>query len=90
MKVSVAVEIRARTKGGCVINRQFSAAAYSSQTQLCETCRNYLGGCSWTEVGKDGRVRFEPVSGWKAEKVRYSGAAGFTYQISECPLYIKE
>ena len=62
-------------------------------TQLCESCRNYAGGCSWTEIGHDGRVRFEPVPGWTAVKVPYQGSVnskGFTYQISGCPLYIQD
>ena len=61
--------------------------------QLCESCRNYAGGCSWSEVGADGRVRFEPVPGWTAEKVPYQGCStskGFTYKISACPLYLED
>lgn len=62
--------------------------------QLRETCRDFAGiyGCPWSGRGEDGKVRFEPVPGWTAEKVPYIGGRldtknDFTYQISTCPLY---
>ena len=63
---------------------------YNHKPQLCETCANYAGGCSWIEVGIDGRVRFIPVPGWTAKKVPYTGGINkddFTYEISACPQY---
>lgn len=75
------------------MRKKFDRPTYNHQRQLCETCRNYAGGCSWTEVGHDGRVRFEPVPGWDAVKVPYSGSQSsedFTYQISGCPLYVPD
>lgn len=71
----------------------FGRPTYNHQRQLCETCRNYAGDCPWTEVGADGRVRFEPVPGWTAKKVPYySGSmqGSFTYEISACPLYLED
>ena len=74
------MERRSGRKPGC--------NQYTRRCQPCETCRRYAGGCSWTAVGEDGRVKFEPVSGWVAEKVPYRDAANqltWTYQISSCP-----
>ena len=58
--------------------------------QPCWTCKKACGGCSWTEVGPDGRVRFEPISGWDAEKtVRRSNGQSImeSYRIKKCPEY---
>ena len=62
-------------------------------SQLCETCQNYAGGCSWTEVDEaTGRVKFIPVPGWKAEPtVKFGKYKNFeTFKIIECPKYIKD
>ena len=72
--------------------KRFSRPTYAHLKQLCESCQNYAGGCSWSEVGKDGKVKFVPVPGWDAVKVPYTGAGkkDFTYQISGCPLYLPD
>ena len=74
---------------------KFGRNTWNHKPQLCETCQNFAGGCSWTEVGKDGRVKFVPVPGWDAVKVPYTGGKqstrnDFTYQISACPLYVPD
>lgn len=78
---------------------KFGRPAYYHKPQLCETCQNFAGGefdeCSWTSVGLDGKVKFQPVPGWTAEKVPYTGGRqstrnDFTYQISACPLYVPD
>lgn len=76
---------------------EFRRNTWNHKPQLCETCQNFAGGefdeCPWTSVGPDGRVKFEPVPGWTAEKVLYSGnnrRQTFTYQISACPLYVPD
>lgn len=53
--------------------------------QLCWTCKNACGGCSWSK-------NFQPVEGWKAEKTLVVGAGPEyeSYSISECPKYEKE
>ena len=65
------------------------------KVQLCESCQDFTGkyGCPWTDVGLDGKVKFEPVPGWTAKKVPCAGAKtseGFTYEITACPLYIPD
>ena len=36
---------------------------------ICFDCENACGNCSWSAVGMDGKLLFEPVPGWTAEKV---------------------
>lgn len=50
--------------------------------QPCTTCKNFAGGCEWSE-------RFEPVEGWVAEPTiigRYSYTID-SYRIISCPKY---
>ena len=73
---------------------KFSRPTHYHKPQLCETCRDYAGiyGCPWSGRGDDGRVRFEPVPGWTAEKVPYiecNKKYTFTYRIIACPLYVR-
>lgn len=66
--------------------------------QLCWSCQNACGGCSWTELNHDTKKpRFEPVPGWNAKPIRKnfgSRKSGpvimVTYAIKECPLYIPD
>lgn len=61
--------------------------------QPCWTCKKACGGCSWTEVGPDGRVKFEPIPGWDAEKSvrsRDGKTVMESYQINYCPEYEQE
>ena len=67
------------------------------ETNICADCKNALGMCSWSEINPDtGRVRFEPVKGWTAEK-SYLGmekAHGKirvieTYHITACPKFVR-
>ena len=61
--------------------------------QLCETCQNYAGGCSWTAIDeKTGHVKFEPVPGWTATpSVKVSHKALLqSYAITACPEYIPD
>jgi len=52
--------------------------------QICWTCKNACGGCSWSR-------NLTPVEGWKAEKtiVRGCGPAFESYSIEYCPQYKK-
>ena len=58
-------------------------------TQPCWTCQKACGGCSWTERGPDGRVKFEPVPGWRAFPTRRS-RDGKTFIESYCIQYCPE
>lgn len=50
--------------------------------QPCWTCKNYLGGCSWSE-------KFEPVPGWDATPVNRGNGHNriVSYDIRSCPEY---
>lgn len=49
------------------------------------TARNTRGGCSWTAVDEEtGRVKFEPVKGWKAKKSEVG------YHIIDCPEFVSD
>lgn len=53
--------------------------------QLCETCRKFNGGCSWTEMeGSTGPVKFQPVEGWTAQETKNG------YKICCCPEYVTD
>lgn len=53
--------------------------------QKCDHCKKYAGGCSWTAVDEEtGRVKFEPVKGWKAKK------SGVGYHIIKCPEFVSD
>ena len=66
--------------------------------QLCWSCQNACGGCSWTELNHDTKKpRFEPVPGWIANPIRKnfgshkSGPVIMdTYAIKACPLYVPD
>ena len=57
---------------------------------ICFDCENACGNCSWSAVGMDGKLLFEPVPGWTAEKVTINlgkGRATETYHITDCPQF---
>lgn len=72
-----------------------------NKANICIECKNACGGCSWTRWDeKRGRVAFEPVPGWTAEKVPFRGQHGsfstrnytieeldYTYKITACPKF---
>jgi hypothetical protein len=68
------------------------------KTNICIDCKKACGGCSWSAVDPDtNKLKFEPVPGWTAEKVRLNvghDSRGVvmveTYHITECPLFEKE
>lgn len=55
--------------------------------QLCWTCQNACGGCSWSK-------NLTPVEGWKATPTKIKVAPELTYcdsyLITDCPKYIKD
>lgn len=56
--------------------------------QLCWTCKNACGGCSWSR-------KFEPVPGWTAVAVAMRYRDGKTrdvdtYSITACPEYVED
>ena len=65
----------------------------ASQSNICFDCKKACGGCSWSEVDPDtGKVRFEPVPGWTAEKTYMlvcprGGQRKWveTFRITACP-----
>lgn len=50
--------------------------------QLCWSCENACGGCSWSSCLK-------PVKGWEATPVVVKDSEGdiYTYKITGCPQY---
>ena len=51
--------------------------------QLCWTCLNCVGGCSWS-------IEFKPVEGWTAVPdimTRQVGDDIHTYKVYDCPNY---
>jgi len=53
--------------------------------QLCWTCKNACGGCSWSREGK-------PVEGWTAEPTHIETNRYYadSYKILKCPQYEEE
>lgn len=61
--------------------------------QLCCYCKKYCGGCPWTEIGEDGKVKFEPVPGWTATpsiRTRNGKVVMEGYAITQCPLFVED
>lgn len=58
-------------------------------SNICFDCKKAYGGCSWTELDKNGRVRFEPVPGWTAKEItiRFDKRKEKTWHITKCPLF---
>ena len=62
--------------------KQESTGVAKPHAQPCTTCKNFAGGCEWSE-------RFEPVPNWVAEPTtigRYSYNIK-SYKIISCPKY---
>ena len=62
----------------------------NNHTNICFDCKRACGGCSWSENDPvTGKIRFEPVPGWTAERVpiNLSWGIDFTYHITACPLF---
>lgn len=65
------------------------------KASICFDCKNACGKCSWSAVDPaTGKLKFEPVPGWTAEKVLYTsgwsnGDPRLTenYHITECPQF---
>ena len=56
-------------------------------TQPCWHCRNYAGGCSWTQKEP------KPVDGWRAVPTRKSGDSGkimHSFEIRYCPEFVSD
>lgn len=66
-----------------------------AKINICFDCKKACGKCSWSAVDPDtGKLKYEPVPGWTAEKVLYvSGWSNGkpchteTYHITDCPLF---
>ena len=67
---------------------------------ICFDCDRACGGCSWTEVDPEtGKLRWEPVSGWTAEKTyvsmqstshgKHQKILTETYHITACPQFAR-
>lgn len=72
-------------------------ANFRSNSNICFTCRRACGGCEWTEWDMEtGKIRFEPVPGWTAEKAKLNLCHGSrktiidTYHIIDCPKYLSD
>ena len=64
-----------------------------SQANICFSCARACGGCSWTGIDAKGKLRWEPVPGWTAKKVKMrlgNHKVTDTYHITACPLYSHE
>ena len=57
----------------------------SRKTQLCWSCKNACGGCSWSR-------EFKPIKGWNATPTKLLGDDRYidSFKIVECPEYIKD
>ena len=66
----------------------------AQKQQKCWSCKKACGACSWSEADlKTGKIKYEPIPGWKAKKVPYrnpDGSKGYTYEIYDCPEYVAE
>lgn len=66
---------------------------FEEKHSICLDCKNACGGCSWSAVDPaTGRLRFEPVKGWVAEKtVLKIGRRGeCSYRVKACPLFAQD
>lgn len=68
---------------------------FVSHANICFSCERAVGGCPWSAIDKEtGKVKFEPVPGWTAKKVKLRLGVSKskieyvdTYHITACPLY---
>lgn len=59
---------------------------HTQSKQICWTCQNACGGCSWSS-------ELKPVKGWKAKKTKIKceeGRYSDSYKIIYCPEYIPD
>ena len=60
------------------------------KANICFDCQRACGDCSWSEYDLDRKTaRLKPVEGWTAKLVKYQDS-GYTYEITECPLFIPD
>jgi hypothetical protein len=82
-------------KGEPVKYEQSGCVRRPIRPNICFDCKNACGKCSWSAVDPvTGKVKFEPVPGWTAEKVTLNlghicKGTKFveTYHITACPLF---
>ena len=71
------------------------AGGARSNANICFTCENACGKCSWSAVDEEtGKLKFEPVPGWTAKLVKLRigvfkrrSVTIDTYHITDCPQY---
>ena len=71
----------------CVCDCGKTRVVLARNLQPCWTCRNYAGGCSWSQKYP------EPVKGWDATPTtKYQGNAGevTSFAIHYCPEYVPD
>ena len=82
---------------GCL--RSGNLKGSKNVANICIDCKKSAGLCSWSAVDrKTGELKFEPVPGWTAEKVKLriqgdkNGNVRYadTYSIKACPLFEKD
>ena len=59
---------------------------HTQSKQICWTCKNACGGCSWSS-------ELKPVKGWKAKPTNIKcedGRTARSYKITFCPEYIPD
>lgn len=49
----------------------------------CNDCARAIGLCPWSES-------FTPVEGWEAKEIYDNHGALYSYQITSCPMYVKD
>lgn len=56
-----------------------------SNVSICIDCSNSVGFCPWS-------AHFEPITGWKAEKIkRFDGKRVVdSFKVIECPMFESE
>ena len=66
-------------------------------SSICLDCQRACGGCSWSASTPDGKLLFEPVPGWTAERVLLNLGGGTektryceTYRITACPQFLPD
>lgn len=84
-RVVLAKNLKGTFSCGCTVRRH--ADRRPGRPQPCWTCRNYAGGCSWSQKYP------EPVKGWDATPTtKYQGNAGevTSFAIHYCPEYVPD
>ena len=73
------------------INKIIKPNFYGYGSNICFDCDRACGGCSLSEVNPEtGRVKFEPIPGWKTVKKSRKNGRNWEVveQIVECPLFV--